>query len=193
MITDKIKIDDFIANTIVDNIDIFKNIDPNWITMSGMMLNFGILYNLVYDDNKINLGIILFLRWLADCLDGAVARKYKKTSKLGLKLDTLSDMMFYIIILYWLWVKIDNKIFCLIISVIWILLIYNTIFTEKLFDTHNNIKQGGTPYKSLIAFLVNNSYLVFIFIFYLNNNIDNANKKISFCFNNILNKIKINI
>ena len=44
MILDKIKTDDFIANTIVDNTDIFKNIDPNWITMSGMMLNFGILY-----------------------------------------------------------------------------------------------------------------------------------------------------
>ena len=177
MILNNLKIDDFIANKIVNNTNIFKNIEPNWITLSGMALNFIFLYNILYnDDNKINIGIILFLRWLVDCLDGAVARKYKKTSSIGNQFDTLSDIMFYIIILYWLWIKIDNKKICLILTVIWIIFIYNIIFVEKLFDTHTNIKKGWTPYKSIVAFLTNNSYIPFIIIYYCYYKIDNINK-----------------
>ena len=38
--------------------------------------------------------LMIFLRYLADIIDGKVARKYKKTSKLGGYLDTISDVMF---------------------------------------------------------------------------------------------------
>jgi len=172
---DELKLDDTIANTIVNNTNIFQNIEPNWITLFGMALNFIFLYNILYNNDTIIIGIILFLRWLSDCLDGAVARKYNKTSNIGNKFDTLTDIMFYMIILYWLWVKIDNKIICLIFSVIWFILIYNIIFVEKLFDTHINIKKGGTLYKSFVAFLTNNSYIPFIFIYYCYCNIDNIN------------------
>jgi len=185
MLIDNIKIDDYIANKIIDNTDFFENIEPNWITMSGMVLNFMILYHLIYSDSKLKVGVLLFFRWLADCLDGAVARKYKKTSDIGNKFDSVSDMLFWGMIVYWLWLVIENKIVCLVITVIWCILMYKHIFIDNVFVSHENIKKGNTLAKKIEAFNINNSYIGFIFIFILSNNLIRLN--------NILNKIKINI
>jgi phosphatidylglycerophosphate synthase len=45
-------------------------------------------------------GIALFIRYSCDCLDGAVARKYKKVSDVGGLLDTIADnTLIFIVVL----------------------------------------------------------------------------------------------
>ena len=91
-------LDDYFASIFINNIYLLKYIHPNIITISGLLLNFYI-YKLL-NTNKINIYILflsLFYRWLADILDGAIARKYNKQSKLGHYLDTLSDSILIII------------------------------------------------------------------------------------------------
>ena len=92
-----IKLDDKVAKIVLDNYN-FENIAPNIITLIGIICNCIVLVISLYikiDSNikKVMLLFILFIRWLVDILDGAVARKYNKVSKLGHNLDTFSDLM----------------------------------------------------------------------------------------------------
>ena len=103
------RIDDDIAN-IQCLLSLFKYIHPNTITISGIISNFYILKFLIY--KKINtLNMLLTFRYFTDIMDGAVARKYNKVSKIGGYLDTINDTMlisFYSG--YFLWkIKIINS------------------------------------------------------------------------------------
>lgn len=74
-------------------------INPNFITFLGFLCTPCILY-LMYTNKS--LYIILFftiLRSFFDILDGAVARKCNKITKLGATLDIFSDQFFFISIL----------------------------------------------------------------------------------------------
>ena len=103
-----IKTDDYISNKIIDSTNIFENIHPNIITLFGMNINL-IIYNVFVADNTnsycIFIGILFIIRWLCDCLDGNVARKYNKTSYIGSLLDTVSDFMLIGIFLYYIFAK----------------------------------------------------------------------------------------
>lgn len=74
----------------------FKDVNPNLITIIGLPLSFGFFllhlhpygYSLFFP-----VFIISLLRLFCDFMDGHVARKYNKCSKLGGFLDTLSDMI----------------------------------------------------------------------------------------------------
>ena len=91
---ESVRVDDIITTKIIEKVSILKHIHPNIITISGLILNFYIYHLLDTPNSNIYLlGSCIIYRWLADCLDGAVARKYKKSSKLGLYLDTLSDVI----------------------------------------------------------------------------------------------------
>jgi len=137
---DSIKVDDDITNKIIENVSFFKYIHPNIITISGLVLNFYIYHLLDTSNSDIYLlGFCIIYRWLADCLDGAVARKYKKNSKLGHKLDTLSDVIMGFITFYFIQKHIFNWSFntCLIIYIIFVS-IYNYLF--DFINTHDNLK-----------------------------------------------------
>ncbi len=77
-----IKIDDGITDIVMSNFDIFKDIHPNAITLVGIACNYLILKEVdairtSTIDPSYFAGILL-VRFLSDCLNGAVARKYKK-------------------------------------------------------------------------------------------------------------------
>jgi len=74
-------------------IRLFKNVSPNAITLSNVPINIILVYGI--NHNWYGVGFLLFLRWFMDSLDGYVAFKYDKASKLGALLDTSADMMFY--------------------------------------------------------------------------------------------------
>jgi len=96
------KLDLIINNNIVSHsLCLFKYIHPNIITLTGLVINF-IIFSLYFQDShcKIINSILIFLRILADNLDGMVARKYKKTSNIGGFLDTLSDTILTIMTMY---------------------------------------------------------------------------------------------
>jgi phosphatidylglycerophosphate synthase len=166
----KLKIDDIISNYLVNNLIFFKYISPNLITLSGIILNFYI-YHLAVNKNSnlFILGICLAYRWLVDCLDGAVARKYHKTSKLGHYLDTLSDFIALFLACYVIQKNIFNLslTFCLIVYSIF-LIIFNYYF--NFINTHNQMKNkdnNQTFINILIGFLVNNSLITYIFTYIL--------------------------
>ena len=94
-----LKLDDRYTKYVLDNLILFKFINPNVITLIGLLADFFILYFLI---NKLLffLALSLFIRYSADCLDGAVARKYKKVSDLGGMLDTLADNTLIFVVIY---------------------------------------------------------------------------------------------
>ena len=161
-----IKIDDYLTNKILENIYIFKNIHPNIITISGLIINYYIYYLLdTLKSNKYLLGFCIIYRWLIDCLDGAIARKYNKSSKLGHHLDTLSDIIISFIAFYSIQKHIFNWSFntCLIIYVITVFIfIYNNIF--DIINTHDNLKniKKKNMINYSVSFLINNSIILYI-------------------------------
>ena len=159
-----IKYDDNIAKYIVDNVSFLKYIHPNIITLSSFIFNFIMFYTFKYNTNKNLLPYILFLRWLSDILDGQMARKYNKKSKLGHILDTVSDLILVGISSYLLSTKYKNKsTYVWIIYIIYLLYCY---FVLKIFKTHKKCKDHKKT-NIFVSSLVNNSYIVFIYIYIL--------------------------
>lgn len=167
-----LKIDNYISRQILDQTDIFENIHPNYITGFGFILNFIILYYLCFHNNKIDDVILiglLFSRWLADCLDGNVARKYNKTSKFGNIFDSVSDMILEIIIIFYFCKNINNTNFTTIIILI---CVFHSL--HLLFYKNKVISQKKNIFGDLSTFLfINNSFLIYISLYIGIKNIEN--------------------
>ncbi len=103
------------------------------------------------------------VRWLTDLLDGAVARKYNKVSVLGGILDTLGDVIFMLIFAYYV-ISVTN--IPMYIFYVFTALVIGYIINENTIHDHNGLKHynGGITQK-IIAFFVNNSYLVYMGLF----------------------------
>ena len=162
----KIKIDDDITDYIINNFSLFKYIAPNIITISGLIINF-IIFNLLQTNNS-NYYLVIFLilyRWLADCLDGAVARKYNKGSKIGHYLDTVSDIIMAFITVYFIQKYFINLPFnFVLILYIFFILIYNKTF--NFINNHNNLKntQKNNFINNIVVFGTNNTIITYIFL-----------------------------
>lgn len=162
-----IYIDGIIANYIVDNCPIFAHIHPNYITLFGFIMNFVILYLIKnptrFQYTPIIMGIVIFLRWLADALDGAVARKYNKTSYIGGCFDTISDIVLFFIVIYYCFTtyNIDNKYYSLIIA----LLVVYFMYYNNLSD-HSKVKKENNNALDIVPYTINNLIIIY-FIFYL--------------------------
>lgn len=163
---ESVRVDDIITTKIIEKVSILKHIHPNIITISGLILNFYIYHLLDTPNSNIYLlGFCIIYRWLADCLDGAVARKYKKGSKLGHQLDTLSDVIMAFITFYFIQKHLFNWSFniCLIIYIIF-LFIYNYLF--DFINTHDNLKnaKNNNIIDYSVSFLTNNTFVIFILL-----------------------------
>ena len=162
----KIKIDDDITHYIINNFGVFKYIAPNIITISGLIINF-IIFNLLQTNNS-NYYLVIFLilyRWLADCLDGAVARKYNKGSKIGHYLDTISDIIMAFITVYFIQKYFINLPFnFVLILYIFFIFIYNKTF--NFITNHNNLKntQKNNFIYNIVVFGTNNTIITYILL-----------------------------
>jgi phosphatidylglycerophosphate synthase len=105
--------------------------------------------------------IMLFLRYLADCLDGGVARKYDKKSKLGGLLDTISDSVLIFVSILVIFELYGLKFGFLFAFLIMLLNIYVMATIDSLVD-HAGMKTSGSFFKNIYAFSVNNSFLLYI-------------------------------
>ena len=74
------KLDDYIVNR-EWMLSPFKKIHPNLITLTGMVCNVFII-TLLLKGYVHWANLLLIIKYFCDCLDGGVARKYNKTSKL---------------------------------------------------------------------------------------------------------------
>tara|TARA_B100000524_G_C23467959_1_gene305001 strand:- start:223 stop:612 length:390 start_codon:yes stop_codon:yes gene_type:complete len=114
--------------------------------------------------------IYLVIRFFTDILDGAVARKYNKTSKLGGYLDTTNDLILFTMYTYIISLclilknKKHSRIFTLIILLCMIIYLKNI---DGLSD-HTPIKNGKN--NKILAFFTNNTIFLFGFLYYFNKN-----------------------
>ena len=163
-----LKLDDEITEYIMQT-DIFKNIHPNTITFVGIICNL-ILFFMIQNIKKYNVNMIYFtllliVRFLSDCLDGAVARKYKKTSKIGNLLDTISDMMFMYVILYY-FAKVYN-ISVLKITIFFVIILVFMNMRYEIYDNHEIVKgENNNIIDNIFSFSANNTIVIFT-AFYL--------------------------
>ena len=165
-----LRLDDHIGVIIADNIPIFKHIHPNIITTLGILLNFYIYQLFNYsnlDNNGSILFLCLFIRWLTDLIDGAVARKYNKGTKLGHYLDTFSDTMFCVIILNFMLRTVIGLSFYLSLIINSILILY-LFLKYNILESHKYLKKNRKGFFGyIVALFTNNTYIHFVISFLL--------------------------
>ena len=163
----KINSDKYIADKIIDKVSFLKYIHPNIITISGLIINFYIYYLLYTPHSNIYLlTFFMIYRWLADCLDGAVARKYNKGSKLGHHLDTISDIILGFICINYIQSFIFNLSFnySLLIYLIFLFILNKTFNFIETHDNLKKIKNNKAILNNFIVFNINNPIFMFLFI-----------------------------
>lgn len=156
----KTRLDDRLTNYILNKYSFFKHVSPNFITLFGFILNF-VIYALIIHGLFFAGCLMLFLRYLADCLDGGVARKYNKKSKFGGLFDTISDSVLIFLSTLIIFELYDLKYGLLFALLIMFLNIYVMAKIDSLVD-HAGMKNSGSFLKNIYAFSVNNSFLLFI-------------------------------
>lgn len=164
-----IKFDLIINNYIVKHFTfLFKNIHPNIITLTGLLLNFFIFFLYFLNFNKTFLSILIFLRILADNLDGMVARKYNKVSKNGGLLDTLSDTILSIMVVYCL-VFYFIPYYAIYFSLLFGFIMIFYLFYYDALSLHSNFLENNNTgiINKIPVFLGYNTYLVSIFLIIL--------------------------
>ena len=156
----KIKLDDQLTAFILDHCSFFKFISPNLITISGLLMNFLILFYILAG-NFYTSSTLLIFRYLADCLDGGVARKYNKKSKIGGMLDTWSDTILIYISIYCLFYIYKLPFGSEVAAFASCSNMYVMSLTNSLID-HAGMKSGNDIISIVYAFFVNNSFILFI-------------------------------
>ncbi len=162
------KIDDRIANTEC-LLQLFRYIHPNTISIFGIICNFYII-KFLYIQNKYSANMLLIARYFADIMDGAVARRFNKTSVIGGYLDTLDDSLLISLYLGYIgWYLTKNLNISLSIG---ILSFSSTIYYLKCQDSlsdHSGLKKGNvTILNKIVEFGVNNTIFVYLGLYYFN-------------------------
>ncbi len=157
-------IDDYLASLLVDNTEIFKETNPNSITIVSYILNIIILYLLLQPTlNVLLLAVTLLFRFLTDILDGAVARKYNKVTVMGGIMDTCGDIMFCAIISWYLIFKLNGPLHLLPL-IIAIMGVY--VYCLDAIHDHSSLKNtDGHFLQTCVAHCINNTWCIFSIIF----------------------------
>jgi len=142
---------------------LFKNIHPNCITIFGCAMNGLMIYFYFIKKNKFITSILLFIRILCDNLDGMVARKFNRVSKMGGLLDSLADCFLLSTIWYafLIYIRVPYS-FCISIilgcGMLWYLIVQDAVFL------HINFKNDGSFLNKIVIFLSENTYLQALFV-----------------------------
>jgi phosphatidylglycerophosphate synthase len=164
---EKFYLDKYINKYIQDNyIKIFKNIHPNIITITGILINVISIY-CFFSNHKILTGILFFLRTFCDNLDGMVARYYNKVSNLGGVLDAFADyfMVSTINFIFFYYIHLNFYI-NLILSILSGSIVFIYLIINDALFIHSNITiNPKMTYIDIFPFLIyNNTYLSIIFV-----------------------------
>jgi phosphatidylglycerophosphate synthase len=147
----------------------FRKVHPNFITVAGLISNILIIFLLI--KGYIYLAsLFLIIKFFCDTLDGQVARKYNKTSKLGGYLDTISDIT--LLAPYCgavAWSMTGSLTYALCTLFVSLLTIVGYTARKGTFHDHSNLKGGGTnAIEKAVEFTVNNSIIFYIIIIIFN-------------------------
>lgn len=118
---------------------LFQDVHPNAVTIFGMVMNGFMFHYYFVLDIKYMTCILLVIRIICDNLDGMIARKFNKVTKLGGLLDSLSDC--FLLSTVWYGALIYFKIpysECVAILfgciMFWYLLYHDALFLHKNFS-----------------------------------------------------------
>jgi hypothetical protein len=92
------KVSYFIVDSLIPTL-IKLNIHPNIVTLIGFIPIYYI-YIYIQIKNRFLVYLFAFINYTLDCLDGELARKSGKTSRLGGMLDSIHDITSFFSILY---------------------------------------------------------------------------------------------
>lgn len=99
--------------------------NPNVISVMGFLFVIPIMYNILMNRSVWELVVLMMVKAVIDCLDGAVARKCDKCTKLGATLDILFDTLSILLISATVILKIGESTHLgRPLKFIWILLLF---------------------------------------------------------------------
>jgi phosphatidylglycerophosphate synthase len=153
------RFDDKLTAFILDYAAFFKHISPNLLTISGLIINF-IILDLMLSGIFGATSMLLLIRYLLDCLDGGVARKYNKKSAIGGALDTWSDTILIYVSIYGLFILYKIPYGSEVAGFTACFNMYIMSLSNSLVD-HVGMKSGRSLHSKIYAFLVNNSFILF--------------------------------
>lgn len=165
--------DRYVYRFIIDPLLIhFQNMNPNYVTIFSMPLSFCIfLLNYCYPFGLIFAVVTNILRTLCDFLDGQIARKYNKCSKLGAFLDSVADCAHsvnYVMFLVYIFKPIGMTFwtFCFI----WVLLFvfgFLCLWKKGIVLDHDEIqKLSNSPLDIFIAIGKYDGLLLNLFVLF---------------------------
>ena len=155
--------DDKLADIFVNKTEIFKNIHPNIISCTSILLNVPIFFVLhtigTVNISPVIITLLIATRCITDILDGAIARKYDKVSVLGGSLDTIGDISLICIIIWFImkWSGVHYSIY-----IVFICLVIAKLALNDLYHDHSSAKiYSDNIYKNFVAFMINNTVVFF--------------------------------
>lgn len=110
--------------------------------------------------------IVYVLSGLTDFLDGYLARKYKVTSDLGSKLDSIADLFFYTTMMIKIWPYLCQHLYLWTWIIIWavlsirlILYVIVQIKYHRLVSSHHFLNKLTGAMMFLLPFMANNGII----------------------------------
>lgn len=118
---------------------------PNILSVSRIILVIPLLYSAITNEKTLFL-IIFIIGGLTDILDGTIARKFKTTTELGSKLDSIADYVFYPIGLASLFfltpeVILENKVLMITTGLLALMLIIIKLISKKFITPHHYLSK----------------------------------------------------
>jgi len=107
----------------------------NYITIARIVIS---IFMLLFDITSIVFMILYLTAALSDVIDGVVARKLKIQSQLGSKLDTSSDVVFFLVFVIKIWSLLHIQLLE-IITLTFIILIKISSIIINIIKTHSYI------------------------------------------------------
>jgi phosphatidylglycerophosphate synthase len=145
-----------------------RHIHPNVVTVLGLAITAAIpfLHHFRYAWGVVAAAV---LRQFLDCLDGEIARRCHKLTKLGGVLDSISDGVFYvslISILVSVFTRDPQRIFLVSCLFFVCLFVIHVSICKGAALIEHSVKTYATPslYRKSYAFMANNS-LIFVIVF----------------------------
>jgi phosphatidylglycerophosphate synthase len=136
-------------------------IRPNAVTSAGLVL--GAAVPVLDRAGRVPwAAAALFIRQFLDCLDGEIARRCRRESRLGAVLDSISDGVFYFVLLWLPMARLSGRIpviLALTTAAFAVLAALHVAFCSVAALTDHSVKTYETTsrYRRTYAFLVNNS------------------------------------
>ena len=132
-------IDALILKSIDKHIHLYKNVSPNLITTVSLLIGLISSYYLYYD-KYLTAGLLFFLAYYVDCMDGKVARKYNKETLFGDFYDHFSDVFKVVAVFYVLYGKDKMKFkkYVLLAIVLYVLMVYQFGCQQSLYSNEDS-------------------------------------------------------